>query len=68
MGVAAPVAQSSVWIVGDAGPEVEQCVQIRAVLVDLCAMDIVDSIAEEQQCQQPKYAKFCRLLGMIHDY
>jgi hypothetical protein len=66
VGVGAPVAQGSLWIIGDALLEVEQRVQIDAVLVDRSAMDVANSVTKQQQRQEQKHGEFRRLLGRRH--
>jgi hypothetical protein len=61
-----PVVQGSLRIAGDALLEVEQRVQIDAVLVDRSAMDLANSVTEQQQRQEQKHGEFRRLLGRRH--
>jgi hypothetical protein len=56
VGARVPVAQGSVWIVGDALLEMEQRAKILDALMNRRAMDVGNSYkAQEQQGQQYMY-------------
>ena len=63
VGVHGPIAHGSMRIAGDALLEVKQLAEILAAIVSCRAIDVGNSVTQQQQRQHYVHSEFRRLLG-----
>lgn len=64
VGAVGPIFQGSVGVIGDALLEVKQCAKILSVLMYCLAVDVGNTITQQQKWQYCKHGKFRRMPGV----